>query len=512
MARCRMASNNTPVLRNRLLLLFCLTAFGGWLNARISPAADADRVSARRPIWADRLVEGIRCVPDSRDREFLLIVLAEAGEVQRAQALVEESLPESERPVATMFIAGAQSARGDVGGALQTLDRLPKGSPLCDSGRARVAMRQAQRGCVAAAQRLMEGIADQRCLDRARGVIAEAQASAGDRASAIATAALIRDEDRRQQARATIAAARRQGFLAFERIRSSFLSGQLRALSCFSDDKPWKTQALLTLAAAYRHDEKAVTQGAETALAQLKALPEGLERATGLAILVVAFSEAGKPARADSAGNEAMKAMSGDPAGVSGLFGRPIVIYALIRSGRYDYIAKILAAAVEYPGSSAEVSAFGNIQAIGAALAAKGEDQRLDKVYEQLHKPIHRAYLAAGALSELSPESSAGSGTRSENPLSADEARQALIRMIELDYQHDRLLQGDLPSLRAKPVKRVGDDVVEIGAWICYLNERRFTGEYISEHRRIFARFTGHFVRDKQGRWKGDIIKQTRND
>jgi hypothetical protein len=234
-------------------------------------------------------------------------------------------------------------------------------------------------------------------------VIAEAQARTGDRTSAIATAGLIRDDDTRQEARATIAAAQRQDLLAFQGVRSSFLSGQLKALSCFSDDRPWKTQALLTLAAAYRHDGKEVARGADRTLAQLKPMPEGLERATGLAILAVAFSEAGEPARAESAGNEARKAMSGDVVGVSGLFGRPIVVYALIRSGHYEQIDKLLVAAEGQQDALGTLYALGNVQAIGAALAAKKEDRRLDKVYQQLHKPINRAYLAAGALSELSP-------------------------------------------------------------------------------------------------------------
>ena len=219
----------------------------------------------------------------------------------------------------------------------------------------------------------------------------------------MATAGLIRDEDRRQEARATIAAAQRQDLLAFQSVRSSFLSGQLKALSCFSDDRPWKTQALLTLAAAYRHDGKEVTLEAERTLAQLKALPEGLERATGLAILAVAFSEVRKSSRAESIGDEARKAFSGEPVGLSSLFGSPIVTYALIESGHYEQIDKLLVAAEGQQDALETLYALGNVQAIGAALAAKKEDLRLDKVYQQLRKPINRAYLAAGALSELSP-------------------------------------------------------------------------------------------------------------
>jgi hypothetical protein len=105
-----MVSNGTPVVQDRLLLLFCLTALGGLLNSGISRAADADRLSARRAIWADRLVEGVDHVPDAFGRDFLLAELAEAGEAGRARALVGEKLPEAERPLALIFIADAQSA------------------------------------------------------------------------------------------------------------------------------------------------------------------------------------------------------------------------------------------------------------------------------------------------------------------------------------------------------------------------------------------------------------------
>ncbi len=109
-------------------------------------------------------------------------------------------------------------------------------------------------------------------------------------------------------------------------------------------------------------------------------------------------------------------------------------------------------------------------------------------------------------------ESPAKSETRSERPLSGDEARQALIRMIELDHQDDRLLQGALPYLRTNHVKQVDNDTVEIGTWTCYLKEQRFTGEYISVQEKVFANFTGKFVRDNQGQWKGVLTEQTRND
>ena len=104
-------------------------------------------------------------------------------------------------------------------------------------------------------------------------------------------------------------------------------------------------------------------------------------------------------------------------------------------------------------------------------------------------------------------ESPAKSETRSERPLSGDEARQALIRMIELDHQDDRLLQGALPYLRTNHVKQVDNDTVEIGPWTCYLKEGRFTGEYVSVQQKIFATFTGNFVRDNQGQWKGVITE-----
>jgi tetratricopeptide (TPR) repeat protein len=333
---------------------------------------------------------------------MLVIGLADAGQTQLARTLAAEKLPEAKRSPAIMAIAGAQSTRGDVAGALQTLDGLPKGSRMRDFSQALVAIRQAQQGNVAVAQRVIIGITDQNSLDGAHEWIAKAQAEAGDRKSAVATADLIRDEDRQRQVRATIAASGGPEFFSFRCIRSPFLSTQIAALSLFSNDESWKTKALLTLAAAYRKDVAAVTSGAEKTITLLDGVPAGLERATGFAILALAFSEAGKPKQAENAGDEALKAMSGDLVGISSLFGKPIVIYAIVQLGHYEQIDKILEAAEQNQDRSAWGSAWGDLGAIGAALAAKREDQRLDKVYQQLHKPINRAYLSLGVLAELS--------------------------------------------------------------------------------------------------------------
>jgi hypothetical protein len=110
---------------------------------------------------------------------------------------------------------------------------------------------------------------------------------------------------------------------------------------------------------------------------------------------------------------------------------------------------------------------------------------------------------------KLQPESSAE--LKKQSPSSAD-AREALIQMIERDHQGDRLLQGALPYLRAKEIEQVEDGVVKIGTWTCYLKERRFAGDYISQEQRIFASFSGNFVLEKDGHWKGVLLKQTRND
>jgi hypothetical protein len=213
---------------------------------------------------------------------------------------------------------------------------------------------------------------------------------------------LIRDEGMQRETRTTIAALERQEFFSPQSIPSPFLSSQIGALCLFSGHSSWKSQALLTLSAAYRKDEKAVTSGADKTLVQLKTLPKGLERATGFAILAVAYSEAGKPAQAENAGDEAVKAMSGDLVGVSDLFGKPIVIYALIKLGHYEYIDQILEAAEQNRDGLGRAYASGYVQAIGAALAAKREVQRLDRVYQKLRKPINRAQLALGVLCELS--------------------------------------------------------------------------------------------------------------
>jgi hypothetical protein len=98
-----------------------------------------------------------------------------------------------------------------------------------------------------------------------------------------------------------------------------------------------------------------------------------------------------------------------------------------------------------------------------------------------------------------------------KSALSVADARAALIRMIEQDRQDDRLLRGALPYLRTVEAKPAGDGVVEIGTWTCYLKERRFNAYYISKEQNIFADFGGNFVRDKDGHWKGVIVRETRN-
>jgi hypothetical protein len=119
---------------------------------------------------------------------------------------------------------------------------------------------------------------------------------------------------------------------------------------------------------------------------------------------------------------------------------------------------------------------------------------------------------AVGCNVQKQSESSAKPATWSEHPLSGEEARRALIRMIELDHQDDRLLQGALPYLRTNRMKQVGNDTVEIGTWTCYLKEHSFKGEYISPQQKIYADFAGNFVCDKQGQWKGVISDQRRTE
>ncbi|MEN6450282.1 MAG: hypothetical protein ABFC96_07310 [Thermoguttaceae bacterium] len=117
-----------------------------------------------------------------------------------------------------------------------------------------------------------------------------------------------------------------------------------------------------------------------------------------------------------------------------------------------------------------------------------------------------------GCSAKKEGEMLADSGAGPEQRLSADNARAALIQMIEREYKDDYLLQGALPFLRTKKTKEAGNGVIEIGAWTCYLRERRFEGRYVSTEQRIFAEFAGKFVLDSKGHWQAVITKQTRND
>lgn len=383
-------------------LLLCTAAMIVCVPGGLRTAIGSDDDSRGRALWIGRLRAQIDQLPEG-DRAVAVVALADAGQVQEAKDLVSSRLPESERPSAIMFIAAAQSAQGDVAGALETLDALPEESPLRDSGRALVAIRQAQRGELAQAQRLIEGVESQSWLDRARNAIASGQARARDQQSALATADLIRDAYLRRQAQSAIAATDKEGFFSAEEIPSRFLSGQIHALALFSSDSSWKTAAVSTLGAAYRKDCNALASGAEKCLAALEGVPEGLDRATGCAILALAFSEAGDAANAEKLGSEAVKAMSADPLGVSALFGRPIVMYAMIRLGHYEHIDTFLDTARQSEDAIKRIRDSGVFQAIGAALVEKREDRRLEEVYRRLTTPGDRAHFSIGALYGCAP-------------------------------------------------------------------------------------------------------------
>ena len=99
--------------------------------------------------------------------------------------------------------------------------------------------------------------------------------------------------------------------------------------------------------------------------------------------------------------NTALDAMSGDAVGVSGVFGKPILVYALMRLGRYEAIDTILEGAEKGGDDVGGLSAKEGVRAIGAALAENGQYERLEKAYHRLQKPLNRACLAMGVLMGL---------------------------------------------------------------------------------------------------------------
>lgn len=297
-----------------------------------------------------------------------------------------------------MFIADAQSAHGDLTGALDSLRDLPIGSHPREMGQALVAIRQAQRGNVPEAQRLLEGVMDQDWLDRARYEIAKAQARNGNGEQAMVTASLICDEYRKVEARKVITACENGEYFSPEQIPSPYLSGQVAALSLFSSDSSGKRAVFLTLAAAYRKDPKALTIAAEKSIAELRGMPKGLDRTTGYALLALAFSEVGETAKAEQARDQALKAMPEDTAGISNLFANPILTYAMIRLGHYEDTDTFVEAAEQNEDSLKRIQYSSVLEAIGAALMEKREEHRLESIYHRLNKPINRAHLAIGAL------------------------------------------------------------------------------------------------------------------
>lgn len=382
--------------REPFVFLLLIAIALAWGQSGIASATDADDVSVIRTLWVDRLIAQLDHLPNESERTLIVVSLAAAEEIARAKELAT-TLSEQKRPEAIMGIADAQSSQGDLSGALETLSGLPAESQMAQYGRMSVAVRQAQRGNVAMAKQLIQGLTTQRSRDRVHSAIAQEYARIGDGESAKINADLIQDDILRRRAQKAIAAFQEEGAFSAAQVRSQFLASQIAALSLFSDDAPWKRAVFLTLGAAYRNDKDAVSREAERSISELKKLPEGVDRATGYALLTVAFSEVGDAEKADEAAQEARKAISGDVVGVSGLFGEPILIYAMIRIGHHECLDPLLSR--EQEGDTADrMLGSPAMEAVGAALIENHDHKRLDEIFGRMRNPSDRADLAIGVL------------------------------------------------------------------------------------------------------------------
>jgi hypothetical protein len=90
---------------------------------------------------------------------------------------------------------------------------------------------------------------------------------------------------------------------------------------------------------------------------------------------------------------------------------------------------------------------------------------------------------------------------------SADEARQALISMVEKSDHQD--LKMSLQNLRVDRVVERDDGAVDIGRWRCNLASRRFVVTVVAGP--IFAEYTGAFSVAPDGKWRAEITGEKHN-
>lgn len=90
---------------------------------------------------------------------------------------------------------------------------------------------------------------------------------------------------------------------------------------------------------------------------------------------------------------------------------------------------------------------------------------------------------------------------------SADEARQALITMVENSDRQD--LKMSLQNLRVDRVVQREDGTVEIGQWGCDLASKTFVVSVVAGP--IFAEYTGTFSVAPNGKWWAEITEERHN-
>jgi hypothetical protein len=122
--------------------------------------------------------------------------------------------------------------------------------------------------------------------------------------------------------------------------------------------------------------------------------------------------------------------------------------------------------------------------------------------------------LASGLLiAGCSPQANEGDkkgdlrSSDARTVLSAEDARKALIEMVELS--HEDVLEYGLPYLRTDEVVSVSPSQIDIGRWHIDLGKRTFVLSLVSEAG--LYEVSGVFEQDPDGKWSAKIVgkKQT---
>lgn len=377
-----------PILRWIVVVHIILMA--GTVSVADDDAKKA-QLQKQRTVWQERAISNLRSLEEETRQfkvPFLAIALAEAGDSQRAKAVNNEFLPIDKRAQSLMLIAAEESYRGQLDQALATMRELPKTHR--PTTLVLIACRQAQRGDIDKALSLFPQLKEQRLLDRVRDVVATAQVRAGDLDAARETAKLIEDDAKRIRAEQEIERAAAGQNDPLIKLTSGLLQEQLGAIRVIAGAE-WQRDAISAIAAAQHQDASALNQHMQAALDGHQALPPE-QQATMRLLLSVALVEAGRVEQARKMLDAARTSNGAGFGGLKSLFGKPVVVYLLIRLDLEDEVQVIL---------DDEENATSVLQAVGRTYAELDRLEQAEAWNDKLKSPADRFDFAVGVLSGL---------------------------------------------------------------------------------------------------------------